>query len=317
MMKILFFTDTHIKSRNPRSRIDDYEDSIYKKIEEIREISIKKNVDMILHGGDLFDKADVGIKTASKFGKLFQTFTKKIHIISGNHDIYGYNPNSIDRAMMGLYNSLDVLELIEEDKTIIMEKDGLRVQISGQPYTHDIDSSDKSHYYPKRLDNIDYHILMIHSFLLYKKFIEQIEYTLIDQIMDTDCDIVLSGHYHTGFKTVKVNEKYFANPGSIARMTNTESERKRIPKVLIIELTKDDIKIEEIFLKSAKNSSEIFSDDKINPYSIKNKSLLDIKERLSKLSSNPIIDINNNLKSIGREMKIDEEIIDEAIRRIE
>lgn len=41
-------------------------------------------------------------------------------------------------------------------------------------------------------------------------------------------------------------------------MTNTESERKRIPKVLIIELTKDDIKIEEIFLKSAKNSSEIF-----------------------------------------------------------
>ncbi|MDU2897336.1 MAG: phosphoesterase, partial [Finegoldia magna] len=105
--------------------------------------------------------------------------------------------------------------------------------------------------------------------------------------------------------------------GSIARMTNTESERKRIPKVLIIELTKDDIKIEEIFLKSAKNSREIFSNDKLNPYSIKNKSLLDIKERLSKLSSNPIIDINNNLKSIGREMKIDEEIIDEAIRRIE
>ena len=298
-MKILFFTDTHIKSRNPRSRIDDYEDSIYKKIEEIREISIEENVDMILHGGDLFDKADVGIKTASKFGKLFQTFPKKIHIISGNHDIYGYNPNSIDRAMMGLYNSLDVLELIEEDKPKIIEKDGLRVQISGQPYTHDIDSSDKFHYYPKRLDNIDYHILMIHSFLLYKKFIEQIEYTLIDQIMDTDCDIVLSGHYHTGFKTVKVNEKFFANPGSIARMTNTESERKRI------------------YLKSAKKSSEIFSDDKINPYSIKNKSLLDIKERLSKLSSNPIIDINNNLKSIGREMKIDEEIIDEAIRRIE
>ena len=100
-------------------------------------------------------------------------------------------------------------------------------------------------------------------------------------------------------------------------MTNTESERKRIPKVLIIDLTKDDIKIEEIFLKSAKNSSEIFSNDKLNPYSIKNKSLLDIKERLSKLSNNPIIDINNNLKSIGRKMKIDEDIIDEAIRRIE
>mgnify|MGYP002652919780 CR=1 FL=1 len=37
-MKILFFTDTHIKSRNPRSRIDDYEDSIYKKIEEIKNV---------------------------------------------------------------------------------------------------------------------------------------------------------------------------------------------------------------------------------------------------------------------------------------
>lgn len=316
-MKILFFTDTHIKSKNPRSRIDDYEDSIYKKIEEIREISINENVDVILHGGDLFDKADVGIKTASRFGKLFQTFPKKVFIISGNHDIYGYNPNSIDRAMMGLFNSLDVLELIEEGKPVIIEKDGLKVQISGQPYTHDIDSSDKSHYYPKRLDDVDYHILMIHSFLLYKKFIEQIEYTLIDQIMDTDCDIVLSGHYHTGFKTVKVNEKYFSNPGSIARMTNTESERKRIPKVLLIELTKEEINISDIYLKSAKKSEEIFSEKQVNPYSIKSKSLLDIKEKLSKLSSNPIIDINNNLKNIGKEMKIDEDIIDEAIRRIE
>ena len=160
---------------------------------------------------------------------------------------------------MGLFNSLDVLELIEEGKPVIIEKDGLKVQISGQPYTHDIDSSDKSHYYPKRLDDVDYHILMIHSFLLYKKFIEQIEYTLIDQIMDTDCDIVLSGHYHTGFKTVKVNEKYFSNPGSIARMTNTESERKRIPKVLLIELTKEEINISDIYLKSAKKSEEIFS----------------------------------------------------------
>ena len=135
--------------------------------------------------------------------------------------------------------------------------------------------------------------------------------------MDTDCDIVLSGHYHTGFKTVKVNEKYFSNPGSIARMTNTESERKRIPKVLLIELTKEEINISDIYLKSAKKSEEIFSEKQVNPYSIKSKSLLDIKEKLSKLSSNPIIDINNNLKNIGKEMKIDEDIIDEAIRRIE
>ncbi len=316
-MKILFFTDTHIKSRNPSSRIDNYEQSLYKKIEEIRDISIDENVDVILHGGDLFDKADVAIKTASKFGNLLQTFKKNIYIISGNHDIYGYNPKSIDRSMMGLFDSLDVLKLIEEGKPLIFEKNGLKVQISGQPYVNDIDSSDKSHYYPKRLDGVDYHILVIHSFLLYKKFIDNVEYTLIDQIMDTDCDIVLSGHYHSGFKTVKVNEKYFANPGSIARMTNTESEKNRTPKILILELTKDDIEIRDVYLKSAKKGNEIFPEKSQNPYLIKNQSILDIREKLKALSSNPIYDIRKNLKSIGKTMNIDQKIIDEAIRRIE
>lgn len=316
-MKLLFFTDTHIKSRNPKSRIDNYEQSIYDKIEEIKNISINENVDAILHGGDLFDKADVDIKTASKFGKLLQTFPKKIYIISGNHDIYGYNQNSVERAMIGLFDSLDILELIQKDKPVFIQKDGITVQISGEPYCHDIDSSDKSHYKPARDKNVDYHILMIHGFLLYKKFIDQIEYTLIDQIMDTDCDIVLSGHYHTGFKTVKVNGKYFSNPGSIARMTNTESEKKRKPKVLIIELTKDNIEIKDIFLTSAKDGKDIFIEKNLDPYSVKGKSLMEIKENFKTLSNNSLINLNSNLKSIGKNLKIKKEIIDEAIRRLE
>ena len=84
---------------------------------------------------------------------------------------------------------------------------------------------------------------MVHGMLLNKPFIKGIPYTLIDDIKDTKANITLSGHYHSGFGIINVEGKYFVNPGSLVRITNSLAEINRIPKVAIIKLG-DSIDIE-------------------------------------------------------------------------
>ena len=53
------------------------------------------NIDFVLHGGDLFDRPDVSISIVSNFASILNNYKVPIYIVSGNHDIYGHNPNTL------------------------------------------------------------------------------------------------------------------------------------------------------------------------------------------------------------------------------
>ncbi|MDO5755372.1 MAG: metallophosphoesterase [Tissierellia bacterium] len=315
-MKFLFFTDTHIKNHGFENRKDDYVESLKMKFEEIKEIGIEEEVDYYLHGGDLLDRPDISLKTAGEFGQILQSFPKPIYGISGNHDIFGHNPNTVSRSVLGLYHSFSIVELIHWEKPLILEDGDLRIQISGSPYRYDIDGKDHSRYYPQREENVDIHILMIHSFLLDKKFIDNIPYTLIEDIMDTDADIVLAGHYHTGFGVKKLNKKYFINPGAVVRISRSTPEFDRIPKVALLELNKKEWKISLRDLKTARPGHEILK--KIDRSRDVNKDKMEEFKKLIRQSSDlkgyKILEI---LKEISTKEKIEASILEEAIRRLE
>ena len=68
-MKFLFFTDTHIRGNNPQNRIDDFVQTLNVKLREVFEIAKNEEVDIILHGGDIFDR------------RIFHLHSKRICII--------------------------------------------------------------------------------------------------------------------------------------------------------------------------------------------------------------------------------------------
>lgn len=315
-MKFLFLTDTHIRNNSPKSRLDDFEEAIEKKFYEISKIIKDNNIDYVLHGGDLFDRPDVSVKTVSKFGNILKDLGVPIFIISGNHDIFGHNPKTIDRSMLGLLSSLDIVNLIEYNKPYILEFDNKKIQISGIPYIYNIDKEEKDYYKVKRLENINLHIVLIHSLLLEKPFIKGIPYTLIDDIKDIDADIVLSGHYHTGFGIKKVDNKYFANPGSVARLNNSSIEIKRKPKVLILEYKENnEIILEEVELKTAKNGKNIF-DLNDNSAELRYESLEEFKLMIRQNTELSNYNIYSIIEDIAIKKSISKEILDEAIKRI-
>lgn len=316
-MKLLFFTDTHIRGNTPKNRKDIFVDTLEQKLIEINEIIKKNKIDFVLHGGDLFDRPDVSIAVASKFAMILDKIQVPFYLISGNHDIYGHNPDTVNRTMLGLLDALGVINLIKPGEKIFLQKDNIKIQLTGQPYVYDIDALDKRDYYIlKDVDgDVDFSIHMVHGMLLDKPFIKGVPYTLIDDIKDTLADITLCGHYHSGFKTTKVDDKFFINPGSLVRVTNSLREIERTPKVIIIEL-EEDIKIREIPLQSASPGTDVLDRQEIEKNLFKNERMAEFKQTIDATLDFEKMDINEVLIEVSTAEDVSEEIKVEALRRI-
>lgn len=316
-MKLLYFTDTHIRGTTPKNRKDIFIDTIEKKFIEITEIIEKYDVDFVLHGGDLFDRPDVSIAIVSRFAKILDKIKVPIYLISGNHDIYGHNPETVNRTMLGLLDVLGIINIVNFNQKVFLEKDNIKVQLTGQPYIYDIDNPNKLDGYLLKdvNDSADFSIHMVHGMLLDKPFIKGVDYTLIDDIKDTLADITLSGHYHAGFKTANINGKYFINPGSLVRITNSLQEMERRPHAVLIEL-EDKIDIKEIFLKTALPGKEILDRKEIEKSLFKSERMFEFKQTIDAALDFEKMDINEVLIEVSSASGVDEDVKIEALRRI-
>ncbi|MDO5714993.1 MAG: metallophosphoesterase [Tissierellia bacterium] len=315
-MKILYFTDTHIRGTNPKNRIDDFYKTLLTKFEEVLQITIDENIDFVLHGGDLFDRPDISVSVVGEFSKILNRFPVPIYAISGNHDIFGHNPDTLHRTMLGLISNLGVLNIIN-DKKIILKKD-IKVQLTGAPYTMSIDDKNNHNGYilNEKDPDCDYAIHMTHGFLVDKPFLKDVKHTLITDILDTKADITLGAHYHYGFPTTCIEGKYFINPGALVRISNSLAEMKRKVKIDIIELS-DTISIREVPLQSARPGTEVLDRSEIERHKFKGMKIHEFKEIIDSSSNLNELDIFSLLQKIAENEQIPQKVRDEALHRVE
>ncbi|MGO1367950.1 MAG: metallophosphoesterase family protein [Senegalia sp. (in: firmicutes)] len=317
-MRILYFTDTHIRGTTPKNRKDNILETLENKFNELVQLVKEKNIDFVLHGGDLFDRPDISPSIVRKFAMILNKISVPIYMIAGNHDIYGHNPNTLPRTMLGLFDGIGILQLIGEDNTILLEKDDIKVQLTGSPYKYGIDSSnDKSLYLLEDKDeNVDYAIHLTHGMLLDKPFIKGVPHTIIDDILDTKADITLAGHYHSGFGIKEYEGKYFINPGSFIRITNSIKEINRMPRVLIIDLNKE-INFEFYYLKSAHKGEDVLDRTVIENNIFRSEKIVQFKQSVDSSQDFNKLDINHILNNLINTENIDDNIKEEAVKRIE
>lgn len=315
-MKLLYFTDTHIRGTNPKNRLDNFYQTLKNKFHEVIEIAKYENVDYILHGGDLFDRPDPSVSIVSDFAKLFNEFRVPIYIVSGNHDIFGHNPSTLDRTMLGLLCNLGILNLVN-DRKIILEKD-IKVQLTAAPYVYSMDSKENiKNYIVKEKDKTcKYAIHLTHGFLIDKPFLKEVSHTLISEIKDTCADITFGAHYHYGFPTQLIDGKYFINPGALVRISNSMAEMNRKPKVNIIELS-DEIKVKDVYLKTAKPGNEVLDRSEMERHKFKGMKINEFKEIIDSSVSLNNTDIFSLLNSIAKMDSIGADVINEAFKRVE
>jgi DNA repair exonuclease SbcCD nuclease subunit len=316
-LRLLFLTDTHIRGTTPKNRKDNLPETLENKLKEIGEIIENYDIDYVLHGGDLFDRPDISVSVVGNFASILNNIKVPIYIVCGNHDIYGHNPDTINRTMLGLLNTLNVVRIINKGENIYLNKNGIKVQLTGQPYTFNIDDElNRSNYIVKDVPkDVDYAIHMVHGMLLNKPFIRGIPYTLIDDIKDTEADITLAGHYHSGFGIINTNGKYFVNPGSLIRVTNSLTEIERMPKVVIIDLN-ENINIELIELKVAAQGKDVLDRKEIENHIFKSERLFEFKQSIDTAVNFEKLEINEILMEVSNAEGVSEDVKEEALKRI-
>lgn len=316
-MKFLFFTDSHIRGATPKNRKDNFYETLKNKFIEIKEISDSLEVDYILHGGDWFDRPDISPSIVREFAIIVKNFGKPIYTVAGNHDIYGHNPDTISRTMLGLLEGTGIIRIINYDEEIVLNKDGVSVQITGKSYNYEIDGQEYRKYYiVKKREDVDYAINIVHGMLLLKPFYEGISYTLLEDLKDTQADITFAGHYHSGFGIIKEGDKYFVNPGSIVRVSNSIAEIKRRPKVVFVELGDNGAEVREIELKTALPGDEVLDREKLEASKDRSLKLHQFYEGVAASGEYRKIDLVKIIEDIASNQELSPEVREEALRRI-
>lgn len=166
-MKFVYFTDTHIRGTNPRSRKDNFIETLYNKLKEILEFIKKNKIDYVLFGGDLFDRPDTSLSVVQKFIELFKEYPQPIFMVLGNHDIYGQNPETVNRTILGIFEALGIIKILDKESIVLKEKD-FKVKITGSSYIYDIDIDDSKSKYVSFKNDCDFLIHMVHGMLMDK-----------------------------------------------------------------------------------------------------------------------------------------------------
>lgn len=316
-MKFLYVTDTHIRGATPKNRLDVYVDTLKEKLEEVIELANSEQVDVLLHGGDVFDRPDLSPNVVGQFAKIFMKASMPIYVVAGNHDTFGHNPDTISRTMLGLMDSFGVMTVIGPSNPVLIEKGSISVQISGQPYHYDLDQRDpKLDYYPTNDTNATYLIHIVHSMLVEKALPEGVPHTMIDHIWGTTADIILTGHFHGGFGIKERNGKFMCNPGALSRVNNHWSEISRMPKVVIGDIDEAGISLREVPIRCAKKGEEVLDRSFLEKAVHQEEMLHSFVQQIKETSNFQSLNMSDIISEIASLKSVEDKVKQEALRRM-
>lgn len=261
-MKVLFVTDTHLTGRGPSSRTDNYVEAIFEKLEELKTVIADEGIDLVIHGGDVFDKPVVSYQLTGMLANYIRSTNVPWYVVPGNHDLFGYNLKSLPQTSLGLLQEAGVIQVLtrEYGRLEFTTPEGTTYSFEGQEYHMDID---------KRTPSLDYYVtgqanykfLIPHSMLLDKDYFPGVPHTRTKDLAgETEADFVLVGHYHDGLTDTVMHNGHkieVLNPGSMTRDEASKGNLKRKPGYVLIELTNMPM-LEYREFKCAKEGIEIF-----------------------------------------------------------
>jgi DNA repair exonuclease SbcCD nuclease subunit len=261
-IKFITFTDVHLSSVNPCSRKGSYERDIFEKLEQIKKIGEKLEVNFFICAGDLFNlKAPMRNPHAlnSRIINLFKSFPAPIYATEGNHDLRQDSYETFDEQPLNVIYSSDALIQARNIRKTI---NNITFRIRSIPFQEEPDLSTVEH----AGDDVDLSIFILHLYatleggMLFKT--KLFSYYDIAKLMD---DVFVMGHYHIdqGIEILTENDKpqHFINVGALSRGSLSEEDTNRHPKAALITITKTDGKISiesDSLLLKVKSAAEVF-----------------------------------------------------------
>jgi DNA repair exonuclease SbcCD nuclease subunit len=316
VLRFLFVTDTHIRGNNPHSRKDHFLTTALNKFAEVIQLAEEEKVEAILHGGDFFHIPNPSLQVAGAFAAVIRSTAIPIYGIAGNHDLFGHNPDTLPRTMLGLFAKLGLVRLIRPQESIYFRDDRVTLQLTGQEYHYDIDRRDPRLDYVVRKADADYAIHLVHGMLLDKPHMRGIAHTTVDRISDTEADMTLCGHNHNGIPDVEVNGRFFLNPGAMVRIYNNRIEMKRPVQVILITAEPEGIAYRKIRLKSALKADEVLDRNKLEEAALREEKMAGFTQVIQSAGNFHSLSIKHIVGELAEKTSIGERIRQLTLARI-
>jgi exonuclease SbcD len=329
-MKLLYLTDTHIRGTSPRNRLDDLPAALLAKLEEVVALAHTHKVSAILHGGDLFDRPDVAPAVALEFLRTLMRAPCPIYGIAGNHDVFGFNPQTVPRTMLGLFDGFQLFRLIKPGEVVWLSEEGLKVQLTGQEFHAELDRrnpvldycvvpSGQGGSLHERHAEADFALHLTHGMLLEKPFFEGSAHTLLDSVMaHTVADVTFGGHYHPGWSKVhQVDGRLFINPGALVRLGSQAADFRRPVQVVLLSLELGHpIRYELLTLSSAQPGEAVLDRSQEGAQMARDRALADFIQGIGDTSQFEVLEIQAIMERIADNEGVPARVKEEALRRL-
>ncbi|MNY85705.1 3',5'-cyclic adenosine monophosphate phosphodiesterase CpdA [compost metagenome] len=256
-MKILRFSDTHLHTKPPyATRSGNYSEHMALKMDEIVQIAKEENVNAVLHDGDVYHSVKPEYEIFNQSITWFEQFDVPVYVNPGNHDLLGGDISSLIHTGLGALEKAGKVHIFRhKNEYVTLEKDGVRVAISGTPFMNLPQPED---FIVKKPIGVDFLIHSIHHMLIAEKWNDKVQHVSINEILDTEADITTCGHNHIGMAPVEYEGKWFLSDGSISRLRLPE--RTHRPKVTIYEVVDGALTFRYRYLTSVEYAEALFMD---------------------------------------------------------
>lgn len=209
-MKILNFSDAHLRDTRPRRRIDNYQEEQRRKLKWIMNLANKEGA-MVTCSGDLLDKPFLG--EPFKSWLISEFYPMKIYTVIGQHDL--------DHRRFSEKCSLYLLDIVGTvricyDEPVDLDND---VKVYGSSWEEQI---------PEVYSKNDFNVLLIHKLISNKDYWNgHVGYDDAKTFLKKhkEYDIIFSGDNHKSF-IVEDKGRYLVNCGSMMRSNIDQADHK-------------------------------------------------------------------------------------------
>ncbi|WP_027718171.1 metallophosphoesterase family protein [Desulfovirgula thermocuniculi] len=316
-MRLLFLTDTHFRGTSPQHRRDNLMETQKEKMREVAALVRELEINAVIHGGDLWDSPQPSLAVGAEFGALLKELGVPVYAVPGNHDLFGQNPATLPRTMLGLLARWGIVHLLEPEKPVFLRGGGVVVQLTGQGFHYDMDRRDPLLDYAVRKKEGDVAIHVVHGMLLDRSLYPGAPCTLIERVAPfTQADYTLCGHAHLGFPDTCLYGRWFLNPGALVRLSALPQEVQRRPQVIVLDFTGGRPVHRAVALKCARPGEEVLDRAALEEAAFREERLALFVQGIRSGGDYLGLSLEEIVDSIARRQGLAEEVRVEALRRL-
>lgn len=195
---LIITSDWHLRETPPVSRVDDFEKTMWQKVDFISELQ-KKYDCPVIHAGDLFDRWK---PSPYLLAKTIQHLPNDFHTIYGNHDLPQHNLELKDKC--GIF----VLEMARKLKII-----------NGRHWNMDFNDNQYFEYKNRKI-----HVAHVMTYQGAKPYPNCTDFPASKILRKyKGFDLIITGHNHQQI-VEEYNGSVLLNPGAILRLNSNEQE---------------------------------------------------------------------------------------------